>query len=354
MSAPGITVVHLVTPDTAAESWDTINALRGQPDDDVAHAVVRLGRRPAPMAGFRARRAVEHAARAAAHGVVLHAWSPAAAEWCLPMSATHRPLVFNVTDGTSPRRLAAWARSGTGALICQSAAHRSTLLRAGVPEPRCTLIRPGVAADEPSAPDHRALVRRQLRLDEHDVVVAALPPAARSTGTFVATWAVLLLERVRPDVRLIIPRLGCEAERAWRLVTSCGHEHVARVTPTDLSLRDCLAASDLAAYLPSNHAPLDSLAAAIAAGCPIVASAVPAIAELLVQGVSAWLCKPEDPKDAARRMLQAIEEAAQSQRQAERARELARSMFSLPRMIDDYRRLYLALAARRPAACCNQ
>jgi glycosyltransferase involved in cell wall biosynthesis len=350
-----IMVLHVITPDTPAEAWDTLRALRAQPDGGFTHSIIRLAHSPAVLASFMARRAIENiAARCAADSTVLHAWSPAAAQRCLPVSATHRPLMINAETGADLRRLAAWARSGTLALVCQSEAMRSALIRAGAPGPRCAVIRPAVAASVPNSPDRRALVRRQLRLDERDVVFAALPPAARGSGTFIATWAALLLEKVRPDVRLIMPRGGCEAERAWRLTVSCRHEHVVRVAPPDLSPSDCLAACDLAVYLPPSFAPLDKLAAAMAAGCPIVASTVPAIKEILVNGDSAWLCRPNDPQDAARCMLRALENPEQSRGQAARARALAQTMFSLPRMRAGYRRVYRNLAARRPAVCCKQ
>ena len=355
MSGVEIAVLHIVTPDTPPVARDAIRALRPDADSDFGHRIIRLPHAPAVLANFMTRRAIEsEAARRAAHFIVLHAWSATAAERCAPVSVTHRPLVINADMAVPASRLAAWARSGTVALVCQSEALRSALINGGAPQARCVVIRPGVAVGTPGLRERRALVRQQLELDERNVALVALPPAAQGSGTFIATWAALLLEKVRPDVRLLVPHAGYEAERAWGLAVSSRHERVVRIAPCDLPLRDCLAACDLAVYLPSSHAPLDNLAVAMAAGCPIVASAVPAITEVLADDESAWLCRPDDPQDAARCMLQAIENREQSQRQVERARELAGTMFSLPRMLADYRRVYQNLAARRPAVGCNR
>lgn len=114
-------------------------------------------------------------------------------------------------------------------------------------------------------------------------------------------------------------------------------------------MSDLLAASDLAVYLPSGNASLEGVAAAMLAGCPVVASAVAPIAELLTNGESAWLCAPDDPEDAARSMLLAIENAGQSRRQAEVARMCAAEVFSASRSLGQYQQMYQNLAARRPA-----
>lgn len=259
-------------------------------------------------------------------------------------------MVLNAEPGMRPHLLAAWSRSSTLGFVCQSRAVQRQLFRAGVPEARCVLIRPAVADSAPIGPDRRADVRRQLKLDERHVVIAALPLTSCPTATFTATWAALLLEKVRPEVRLTIPGSCPGAERARRLAVSCRHERVIRFLPPTIPWRDSLGASDLAVYLPSGDAPLASLAYALASGCPVVAGSVPTVTELLVDGETAWLCAPDDPKDAARRMLQAIENVQQSRRQADQARGLARRVFSIPLMLDAYRRLYLNLATRRPAA----
>lgn len=172
----------------------------------------------------------------------------------------------------------------------------------------------------------RPEIRARLRVGPQDTLIAALPPVSRPAGTFTVAWAALLLEKVRPDVRLVVPEDGPERERIAWLVRSSRHEHVVRFAGPDLTLAELVSAADLVALLPTRSVPLTGLAWAMAAGCPVVASAIPAIAKHLADGQTAWLCRPDNPKDAAAQMLQAIENPPEAQRRAHRARALANSI----------------------------
>jgi glycosyltransferase involved in cell wall biosynthesis len=160
----------------------------------------------------------------------------------------------------------------------------------------------------------------------------------------------MLLEHARAGVRVIVPDIGREASRVVRLVESCRLGETLRAVGRRFTLPQLLAAADLAVYLPTGGAPLTGVIQAMAAGRPIVASDVPVIRELLAHGRTAWLCRPGDPKDACRRMLQALENHGQSSRQAKAARAHANAAFGRRRMIAQYRRVYENLLADRPLA----
>jgi glycosyltransferase involved in cell wall biosynthesis len=222
------------------------------------------------------------------------------------------------------------------------------LLDLGVAEPRCVLVRPFV---DPTAidPARRAEARDRLGMGENQVVVTTLPPVARPTGTFIATWAALLLEKTRPEVRLVIPADGRERQRLRRLVEACRHEWMVHFAAPDLSLPDLLVATDLAAWLPNRDASPASLVWAMAAGLPIVATATPAVHELLADDPMTWLCRPDDPEDAARKMDRALGQPAKPTQQTARARARRLEAFSRSEMVSRYRRVYANLATRRPA-----
>ena len=364
MALPDAEVVHLVTADTSAARADALATLLARPYVAVRQRVVHLGTGAARISdgvrsirvhtpfglswlGARAmRRELEECRPVGGQCVILHAWSATAARWCIPLVSDDRRLLVDVDADPELSRVALWPTSGRlqdiPTYVCPTLRVREGLLSLGVPAERCVLIRPGVDAGVLN-PDRRADIRAQLQLDEHDVVVTALPPLARHTGTFTVAWAVLLVEKVRPDVRLVVPAGGREQQRVRRLVESCQHERVARYADQRLALPDLLAASDVAAYLPNGPASTDSLAWAMAAGCPLVASAVSTTTELLTHGENAWLCRPNDPEEAARALLQVIEHPAESRERAERARAQAASEFGRERMVEQYRRCYEAL-----------
>jgi len=189
-----------------------------------------------------------------------------------------------------------------------------------------------------------------LGLSDDDRAVLVLPPLTRAGGGFVATWAALLAEKVRRDVRLVLPADGPDTLRVRRLIEDCRHSWMVRWVPPHLPLRDTLAACDLAAFTPVADAPLSGLAAAIAAGTPIVAAGVPSVRELLADRKTGWLCRPGDPKDAARALLHALEHPDDSHRQAQHAQGNLGRSFAEESISAEYKNVYARLADRRPVS----
>lgn len=241
------------------------------------------------------------------------------------------------------RRLLTGRRDREVVLVCPSGAARERAVQLGVKAQACVVIPDGVesvVADTGA----RAALRARMGIQPTETLVVAVPPARRDTGTFTAVWAAMLLEKTRPDVRLLVPEAGPEAERARRLARSCRQSHVVRFVDRDLPPADAAAVGDLAIYLPVADAPVWGLARAMAAGRPIVASNVPAVREFLRHGHNAWLCRPDDPQAAARAMLEALERPEVSRTCAARAQELARQRFSRERFVSQYADLYGQLA----------
>lgn len=369
MRSPNVTIVHLVTSDMSEARCRALEVLWRGTGEGRARALVQVGAGPRPAAdvpvaarvhvpvglsGVRRaalRRALARCAAGGERGVItLHAWTAAAAEWGLTLAATHRPVVLEVDAGDKLEMIARWASKSALSLVCRSATTRARLLALGVSAARCGLVRDAV---EPSLPDgaRRAALRAGLGLEERDVAVAVLPPATRGSGAYVGAWAALLLEKVRPEVRVVLPDGGREAARVRRLVQACRHEWMACHTPRAMTVADLVCAADLGVYLPAGDAPQESVLAAMAAGCPLVVSDVPAMRELLAAGRSAWFCAANDPEAAARCMLRALECDAQSRRQAAEAREDAAGLGGRDRMVRQYAELYANLASRRPAVC---
>jgi glycosyltransferase involved in cell wall biosynthesis len=363
MTSIDAVIAHLLTADTPALKLDVLRELASLPDPATRQVVYAVGPGPVPTPAIRvhapapmswlATGALRHQLKregvlAGDRPVIMHAWSPDAARWCHPLVATHRPLLVEVEPADDLRPLAAGCFPGPVGFVCPSQTVRQQLLDLGVAEPRCVLVHPLV---DPAAldPARRAEARDRLGIGENQVAVTALPPVARRSGTFVATWAALLLEKARPDVRLVIPSDGGERQRVRRLVEACRHERMVRFAAPDLSLPDLLVATDLAAWLPSRDSSPASLAWAMAAGLPIVATAAAAVRELLADDPMTWLCRPDDPEDAARQMNRALEQPAQPAQRIVQARARRLEAFSRPEVVSRYRCVYANLATRRPA-----
>lgn len=360
-------VLHLLTTELRPDALLALEQLLGQPDVAGAQYVchlgsgpaTRLGPRwgrihvPAPLPLLRAQALRQYLRRLGLwdtpHPVILHAWSPAAASWARRLTAGHRPLIVEVDPGDDLAQLARWSTVGTFGLVGRSNRLRQRLLALGIPAARIRCIHPAVTV-APGAEERRQATRRVLRLEPGDQAVLVLPPVMRGGGGFVTAWATLLTEKVRPSVRLVVPADGPDWTRVWRLVEDCRHQWMARLVPTEIPLNDLLAAGDVAAYTPPGDAPLAGLAAAVVAGVPLVATEVPTVREFLSHGQTAWLCRPGDPKDAARAVLQALDHPDQSVRQARQARAAVGELFSPPTLRAAYADVYARLADRRPVA----
>ncbi|MFH1497217.1 MAG: glycosyltransferase [Verrucomicrobiota bacterium] len=231
--------------------------------------------------------------------------------------------------------------------VCPTETARRRLRAIGVASGACALIRDSVDFTGIETAN-RADLRRQLGISSEQTAVLILPPVRRETGSLVTAWGAMLLEHARPGVRLLVPDVGREAARVARLVDSCRLRGMLRRVEWRFSLPELLAAADLAVYLPTGGAPLWGVAHAMAAGRPIVASDVRVTRELLTPDRTAWLCRADNPQDACRQMLRALEDREQSARQAQAARAHANAAFDRRRMIEQYCRVYESLLRDRP------
>ena len=86
-----------------------------------------------------------------------------------------------------------------------------------------------------------------------------------------------------------------------------------------------------------------SVMEAMAAGKPVVATAVGGVPELVEDGVSGILVPPQSPEALAEAMIRLAQDPALRQRMGQAARERAQERFSVERMAREYEQLYAKL-----------
>src|SRR5262249_10688480 len=95
------------------------------------------------------------------------------------------------------------------------------------------------------------------------------------------------------------------------------------------------------AVLASLHEGLpNTVMEAMAAGAPVVATAVGGTTELITDGETGFLAPPADAEALARRSLDALRNPDLSARMAERGRQRMLSQFSMRRTVESVERLY--------------
>lgn len=292
---------------------------------------------------------------------VLHLWSELALAWVVPvvaamsghpdLSREQLPSVVLDSDSIRSNKRIAWAREELGesaSFVCNSQRSWQRVRAAGAPEDAVAVIRDGV--DFAAINEARSRVSRDaLDISKAARVIVILPPIERAAGSFLAGWAALLVDQMRSDLVVLVPGTGREGERVRRVFAACNRSAMLFLPGDQMSLAEVLAIADLALFLPPRDDSTASLAWAMASGVPIVATATPAVTELLAHGANAFLAASESPKDAARRIMEALDDAAQCRTHVELARTQAFAAFSRQRMFEQYARLYANLAGAEPA-----
>jgi hypothetical protein len=386
MPGDPLRIIHLIGPDAQAWRLRFLRRLVSTDDFGARQSVVCYGRfegrreYPGPMmhlpAGpFGGRFAVRTAERriGSVRGAVLHVWSLAALEWCIRLRNRTRAagrgpagVVVEADTAGSAERLARLVADEGGLLFvaprCRAV---EALVRAGVPRRLCTVIPD--AADElrtgrsegrfrfsplesrSLADDPRREVRRRMRLSATDEAVLLVPPFSRRSGVFHATWGVMLAHKVRPHIRILLPHRGPQVERLLRLADSAGHRAVFRATGYRLTLDELLAAADVAVCATASGGSVADVVGCLAAGVPVVANDPDGVREVLSDTTAVRLCRPGDPRDAARRVLELLDGRDRASQRARAAREALGSERSIVAVIRRYRELYQSVLESRAA-----
>lgn len=325
-------VLHVIDRDGPGSLLDQLSLLIG-PDDGIAS----VGPPPedwlAPAAVLsvhvplgQPRLCGRQMAELAGPGMILHAWSHAAALAGDAIPQQRKAgLVWSLAQpprGQSLRDALRLARSRGACLTVPTIACRQYLLHAGVGEDSIRLL-PPAAVPVDHRLTRRSRTRAMLGLEDRHRLIVAPCDITRDGGHKPACWAFAILRQVRDDLRLLLPGRTTRGRGVLSFAQSTGHGCEIFFTQDRIPPQDCLAAADLAVFLPTRDADVYSLATAMAAGLPIVASATSDIAETAPHEQAALLTPPGDPRSAAAAILRLLEDSELARRLLARSVELA-------------------------------
>jgi glycosyltransferase involved in cell wall biosynthesis len=121
-------------------------------------------------------------------------------------------------------------------------------------------------------------------------------------------------------------------------------------TPIEWSWHEHVACADVLLFPPTDEVCTEPLAAAMAAGVVIVATAVRSVAEIIADKSNGLLCKPGQARLLAARLLTALEDAELRRTVTDTAKAQAYEVFSSRAYLDNYERLYDNVLSGRPFA----
>lgn len=227
------------------------------------------------------------------------------------------------------RRLDRLGRGRVDRFVVVSAALQRTLVSAWRLDPaRVRLIPNGVAVDR-TAPPRPAALRRLLGVESASAVVGAVGRLVRQKGfdTLLAALPALLARR--PGTRLAVVGEGPERESLARLARARGAGEAVVFAGFRPDAPRLLPAFDVLA-VPSRRegAPLVTLEA-MAAGVPVVASAIRGIDEQITDGVEGLLVPPDDPPALAAALARVLDDRALAARLGEAGRRRVRAAYDV-------------------------
>lgn len=220
------------------------------------------------------------------------------------------------------------------------------IAREGLPAERVRVIYNGVDVAAFSSPKDGGEIRRRFKI----------PPAAQVIG-MVANFspvkdhelflnAAAHLAQQKRNVHFLLVGEGPLRSAILRQARRLKLRRQLTLASTAEVSASWYAAMDLVVLCSRNEGFPNALLEAMAAGRPVVASAVGGIPELVEDGVTGQLITSRDPEHFANAMRDLLENPEKARNMGERATERACTMFSLEKMIAAYRDLYNELLVR--------
>jgi glycosyltransferase involved in cell wall biosynthesis len=233
-------------------------------------------------------------------------------------------------------------------VVCPTATMRRALVERGVPLERSHLIRPGV--DFGRVKRRRdAQLRAALGPGEDDSVLLAVGESTRAADHRQAIWAGSILNVMDDRTRVLLWGRGPDADAAASFARTQHKPGLITVAERRLGrpveFEELLAAADVGVVAATGPVSTLSIATAMAAGLPIVATVTPTVAELLEDRHTALMVPPGVPRLLAQKILQLREDAQLQWSLADVARTEAYEYFSLTRFLGQFRELYRQVAA---------
>jgi glycosyltransferase involved in cell wall biosynthesis len=282
---------------------------------------------------------------------VLHVWQPAALRVvAATVGGAGCRLVVSAPLAADRQSvwwaLDRWLLRRADRLIVTGPAEGEHCRRLGIPPERVTAIPPGV--EVPADDDARRPVGREL--------AALMPPSARRVacvGPFEpnkvfrdALWAFDMLRYLYNELHLLLIGTGSDEGRLDTFIRTIHAERtIHRLGPRG----DVPALLGLveAVWVPSRGpAGLFTALEAMAAGTPVIASKVPGLSDIVLDGETGFLVPPGDKVAIARQTRLLFEDAARRRRLGQRGRERVQGQFTAADMVRRFAQVYEGVRPR--------
>jgi glycosyltransferase involved in cell wall biosynthesis len=255
----------------------------------------------------------------------------------------------SLKDFRSIWRLDRWLLRTADRLVVQFPADLDCWRACGLGE--LVVVPPGVASRRHLDVD-RSEACRALGLPRHLRWLLCVGPLEVHKGFRDAIWTFNILGFLFPDVRLVFVGDGPDRERLERFTTVISAERFLMAgAQADLEL--VLAHAD-AIWIPSRRpSGINVALEAMAAGKPVVATHLPRLAEIVVEGETGFLVPPGDKGRLARQTRLLLEDTDLRCRLGEAGRRRVESHYSVAQLAQRLADLYESVVRGRQANLSN-
>jgi glycosyltransferase involved in cell wall biosynthesis len=275
---------------------------------------------------------------------VVHAWNPLTLRLLTTLGVRRLSRVIVSAMAGPPKlqsfceRFDSWLLRGADLVVAAGSDEAKHYRRRRIPKGRIVEVRPGVAP--PAACGAHDRFCRWLGIKENTRLVACAGPLAPGKGFQDAIWAFEILKYVFPDLHLILIGDGPDRSRLERFVHLAegeGHVHFLGRQPDAAAL---LGHAEVV-WVPSRkHGGVNVALEAMAAGRPVVASRLPALAEVLSDGQTGFLIAPGDKMALARKTRWLLDDPHRSRQMGEAGRQCGEREFPATRLVERFARVY--------------
>ena len=196
----------------------------------------------------------------------------------------------------------------------------------GAPPDRLVVIHNSIRLEDYAHPIDRAAVRAELGVQRNEVLLGSIGRLVRQKGFDVLLQAIALIPRV--DIRLLIAGVGADEAQLRAQAVALGVQERVCFAGYRRDVPRLMKCFDLYTHASRFEGMPIVVLEAMAAGCPVVATAVDGTLELIEAGVHGWLVPPENPKILADAIQTALNEPQEMQRRARAAQQHVAEHFS--------------------------
>ncbi len=220
--------------------------------------------------------------------------------------------------------------------------------RKRIPERKVSVIQNGCSIERVDPlRAHPEGIRESLGFSKSDLVLLVMARLEAQKGHRILLQALSLLRTEIPTIRLICLGTGTLKDELIKTVRDLGLEDIVRFVGFRSNVGDWLAAADIG-VLPSFYEGLPLTAVeTLAAGIPLVATAVDGTPEVVIDGETGHLVPPGDPAAMAEAIGRLARQPELRRKFALAGRDRVLRQFTIQRQVEQTANLYLSEWRRR-------